>query len=74
MPIYIRGFIYTHIPTTNIRAVYDTPLFDTVCTIELQCTFSVEDRQQSINQKVQIKGNCWACNGFVYGDIVFADF
>ena len=55
------------------RGVYDLPLYDTLYIIELQCT-SVQDRQQSINQKVQIKGNCWARNGFVYRDFTFADF
>ena len=33
----------------------------------------MQDRQQSINQKVQIKGNCWAWNGFVYGYFAFAN-
>ena len=54
------------------RVVYDPPLYDTLYIIKLQCTVSVgaivssliqiivQDRQQSINQKLQIKGNCWA--------------
>ena len=34
----------------------------------------MKDRQQAKNEKMQIKGNCWAWNGFVYGDFAFADF
>ena len=65
--------------------IHDLPLYDTLYIINLQCTFSVgvmvssfiqiSTRSATINKpKVQIEGNCWAWNGFVYGYFAFANF
>jgi len=64
--------------TLNSIAHYNIPPTQapsmTPYTSHIHAPNSMQDRQQSINQKLQIKGNFWPWNGFVYGDFTFADF
>ena len=87
---YIRGFIYTRSyssPTKQMaglyiwyptlwHAAYHKPAVYTlsVGVMVLSLIQISIDRQQSINQKLQIKGNCWEWKGFVYGYFAFANF
>ena len=87
MSFYIRGFINTSSYSCSTNwwpgCIYNLPLYDTLYIIDLQCTFSVGVMVSSLIQistisakinKPQIKGNCWAWNGFVYGYFAFAKF
>ena len=87
---YIRGFIYTRSyssPTKQMaglyiwyptlwHAAYHKPAVYTLSVgVMVSSLIQISiDRQQSINQKLQIKGNCWEWKGFVYGYFAFANF